>query len=207
MHSLSLGKHSLWAPQPSVALFFHQASQLCTLYMQYSCCIWEWGFLVWSSKLKKKKNLANHWLSLVLMKGNNSLTCTKTVQKQPFLMSDTSCPRDAFHVSHSLIKQHPGEKDGGRVNFVCVRETTLEYVYVCVWERERLCVWGGEREVFGFWIVRCDLGTLIFTQASITLVVVLFTVLLLWQSAHFLLSKEVGCYFFPKDYFLSNSEY
>lgn len=44
-----------------------------------------------SGHLKKKK-LANHRLSLVLMKGNNSLTCAKTVQKQPFLMSDTYCP-------------------------------------------------------------------------------------------------------------------
>ena len=101
------------------------------------------------------------------MKGNNSLTCAKTVQKQPFLMSDTSRPPDAFYVSNSLIKQHPGERDRGHMK--CVREC------VCV------CI------TFGVWIVRCDLGTLIFTQqGSITLVVVLFIVFLLWQSTGFL---------------------
>lgn len=71
------------------------------------------GLVIWT-------NPGNHWLSLVLMKGNNSLTCAKTVQKQPFLMSDTSRPPDAFYVSNSLIKQHPGERDRGHMK--CVRE-------------------------------------------------------------------------------------
>lgn len=128
------------------------------------------------------------------MKGNNSLTCTKTVQKQPFLMSDTSCPQNAFYVSHSLIKQHPGEQDGGHVNFVCA--WGYARVCMCVREGERdwcVCV----KEIFGFWIVRCDLGTLIFTQqASITLVVVLFTVFLLWQSTRFPSEQRGGLFFF-----------
>lgn len=76
-----------------------------------------YGLVSWK---KKKKNLANHRLSLVLMKGNNSLTCTKTVQKPPFLMSDISRPRDAFYVSYSLIKQHLGERDRGHMKCVCV---------------------------------------------------------------------------------------
>lgn len=141
------------------------------------------GLVIW-------KNLANHWLSLVLMKGNNSLTCTKTVQKQPFLMSDTSRPRDAFYVSNSLIKQHPGERDRGHMK--CVRLC----VYVCI--------------TFGVWIVRCDLGTLIFTQqGSITLVVVLFIVFLLWQSTHFLSEQRGGLlfFFFLLLLILSNTEY
>lgn len=75
------------------------------------------GLVIW-------KNPGNHWLSLVLMKENNSLTCAKTVQKQPFLMSDTSRPPDAFYVSNSLIKQHPWERDRGDMK--CVR------VHVCV---------------------------------------------------------------------------
>lgn len=45
------------------------------------------------------------------------------VQKQPFLMSDTFCPQDAFNVSNSLIKQHPREQDRGHMKCVCV------YVY------------------------------------------------------------------------------
>lgn len=76
------------------------------------------GLVIW-------KNPGNHWLSLVLMKENNSLTCAKTVQKQPFLMSDTSRPPDAFYVSNSLIKQHPGERDRGHVKRAC------ECVSVC----------------------------------------------------------------------------
>lgn len=64
--------------------------------------------------------------------------CSKTA----FLMSDTSCPRDAFYVSHSLIKQHPGEQDGAHVNFVCARETTP----VCEGERDCVCVC--DREIF-----------------------------------------------------------
>lgn len=71
-----------------------------------------------------KNHPGNHWLSLVLMKENNSLTRAKTVQKQPFLMSDTSRPPDAFYVSNSLIKQHPGERDRGHMkcvyNFWCL---------------------------------------------------------------------------------------
>lgn len=108
--------------------------------------------MLWSSK---NKNLANHWLSLVLMKGNNSLTWTKTFQKQPFLMSDISCPQDAFHVSDSLIKQHPREWGRGHVTCACV----CGFVHI----------------TFGVWIVRCELGTLIFIQqGSIRGVVVLF---------------------------------
>ena len=138
------------------------------------------GLVIW-------KNPGNHWLSLVLMKENNSLTCAKTVQKQPFLMSDTSCPPDAFYVSNSLIKQHPGERDRGHMKCVCERE--------CV----RVCI------TFGVWIVRCDLGTLIFTQqGSITLVVVLFIVFLLLTIYRFSFrAKEVGFFFL----FLSNTEY
>lgn len=119
--------------QPSVHLS-HQAKQLCTFYIQYSCSVWQWGFMVWSSK---NKNLANHWLSLVLMKENNSLTWTKTVQKQPFLMSDISCPQDAFYVSDSLIKQHPREWDRGHVTCACV--------CVCV----RICA-------HNFWCLNCQ---------------------------------------------------
>lgn len=78
---------------------------------------------------------------------------------------------------------------------VCVRLRPC--VYVCERGRERLvcvCV----KEIFGFWIVRCDLGTLIFTQqASITLVVVLFTVFLLWQSTRFPSEQRGGLFFFP----------
>lgn len=124
------------------------------------------------------KHPGNHWLSLVLMKENNSLTCAKTVQKAPFLMSDTSRPPDAFYVSNSLIKQHPGERDGGHVKCVSV------------------CI------SFGVWIVRCDFGTLIFTQqGSITLVVVLFIVFLLWQSTSFL-SERQAFFFFVKHWIL-----
>lgn len=119
------------------------------------------------------------------MKGNNSLTCAKTVQKQPFLMSDTSCPRDAFYVSNSLIKQHPRRARPG------TRETQA-----CASVRARVC------NFFGVWIVRCDLGALIFTQqGSITPVVVLFIVFFSSSSSltirpFFSLSKEVGSFFF-----------
>lgn len=65
------------------------------------------------------------------MKGNNSLTCAKTVQKQPFLMSDTSRPPDAFYVSNSLIKQHPGERDRGQGE-VCVCESVCVYNFWCL---------------------------------------------------------------------------
>lgn len=78
----------------------------------------------WSGHLKSP---GNHWLSLVLMKENNSVTCAKTVQKQPFLMSDTSCPPDTFYVSNSLIKQHPRERDTSQPR-------------VCAWRGEYACV-------------------------------------------------------------------
>ena len=81
------------------------------------------GLVIWT-------NPGNHWLSLVLMKGNNSLTCAKTVQKQPFLMSDTSRPPDAFYVSNSLIKQHPGERDRGHMK--CVRECVRVHNFWCL---------------------------------------------------------------------------
>lgn len=79
---------------------------------------------------------------------------------------------------------------------VCVRLRPC--VYVCEGGRERLvCVCVCVKEIFGFWIVRCDLGTLIFTQqASITLVVVLFTVFLLWQSTRFPSEQRGGLFFF-----------
>jgi len=146
-----------------------------TLYIQYSCHVWGWGFTVWSSE----KHRSNHWLSLVLMKENNSLTCAKTVkekEKRLFLMSDTSRPPDAFYVSQLINKAAPGR----------ARQGTRE-VCVCV------CVCIG----FSVWFVRCDLGTLIFTQqGSIALVVELFTVfLLLWQSSSSLSEQSGGLFF------------
>lgn len=76
------------------------------------------------------KNPGNHRLSLVLMKENNSLTSAKTVQNQPFLMSDTSRPPDPFYVSKLINKAAPPESstrgslymsESGRVNFIfCV---------------------------------------------------------------------------------------
>lgn len=139
-----------------------------------------YGPVIWN-------NPSNHWLSLVLMKENNSLTCAKTLQKQPFLMSDTSRPPDAFYVSNSLIKQHPGEPDRGHMK--CVRVS----VGVCI--------------TLGVWIVRCDFGTLIFTQqGSITPVVVLFIVFfLLWQSTSFYSEAKRWAFFFFL--LLSNTEY
>ena len=113
--------------QLSVLPYSHQATQLCTLYMQYSCHVWEREHS-WSGHLKSP---GNHWLSLVLMKENNSLTCAKTVQKQPFLMSDTSRPLDTFYVSNSLIKQHPREWDTGAMKHACERECTSTCVCVC----------------------------------------------------------------------------
>lgn len=118
------------------------------------------------------------------MKGNNSLTCAKTVQKQPFLMSDTSCPRDAFYVSNSLIKQHPRRARPG-----------TQEAQACA--SVRACV----RNFFAVWIVRCDLGALIFTQqGSITPIVVLFIVFFFFFFSDnplvFSLSKEVGSFFF-----------
>lgn len=118
----------------------------------------------WSGQLnKKKKSPGNHRLSLVLMKENNSLTYAKTVQKQPFLMSDTSRPPDTFYVSNSLIKQHPRRAWHGET----VRTSESKRACVCV------C------KLFGVWIVRCNFETLIFTQQrSIRLVVVLFSIFL-----------------------------
>lgn len=111
------------------------------------------------------------------MKENNSLTCAKTVQKQPFLMSDTSRPPDAFYVSNSLIKQHPRERDRGDMKSVC------ECTCVCI--------------TCGVWIVRYDFVTLIFTQqGSITLVVVLFIVFSSDNLPDFFLRKAVGFFFF-----------
>lgn len=56
---------------------------------------------------------------------------------------------------------------------------------------------------FGVWIVRCDLGTLIFTQqGSITRVVVLFIVFLLWQSTHFSFCAKRWAFFFSFFLFL-----
>lgn len=117
----------------------------------------------WSGQLNKKSS-GNHRLSRILMKENNSLTYAKSVQKQPFLMSDTSRPPDTFYVSNSLIKQDPRRAWHGEM----VRMSKSEHmnVYVCL-------------NFFGVWIVRCDFGTLIFTQQrSIRLVVVLFSIFL-----------------------------
>jgi hypothetical protein len=119
-----------------------------TLHTIFIQCVCEWGFKVWSFE-----SPGNHWLSLVLIKENNSLTCTEMVQNRLF---------DGWHSqSHrcflcAWLINNPApwrERDGGE------RET--DYMWVA----------------FSVWNVRCDFGTMIFRkQCSITAVAPLFIV-------------------------------
>ena len=54
--------------QPSVLPPSHQAGQLCTLYIQYSCHVWGWGFTVWSSEqtLAITDCLLSLWKGIIL---------------------------------------------------------------------------------------------------------------------------------------------